>query len=111
MADKKTEYDAYVKAQKDKERDTKNLKKLELQMKAALDSLANIKLQHEKIIAFKESQPKNDGSLFEKRQTLTLEVEGIKRTLTSQVCIWKKASLYLTTLLLFEWIFLCFLLK
>jgi hypothetical protein len=87
MADKKTEYDAYVKAQKDKERDTKNLKKLELQMKAALDSLANIKLQHEKIIAFKESQPKNDGSLFEKRQTLTLEVEGIKRTLTSQVCI------------------------
>ena len=44
------EYDAFVKAQKEKERDTKALKKVELQFKAAIDSLANIKLQHEKVI-------------------------------------------------------------
>lgn len=51
LVDKKTEYDGYIKAQKDKERDTKNLKKIELQLKAAQDSLANIKLQYEKISA------------------------------------------------------------
>lgn len=50
MSDKKTEYDSFVKAQKEKERDTKALKKVELQLKAALDSLANIKLVHEKIL-------------------------------------------------------------
>ncbi len=50
LADKKMEYDAFVKAQKEKERDTKALKKVELQFKAAIDSLANIKLQHEKVI-------------------------------------------------------------
>jgi hypothetical protein len=44
------EYDCYVKAQKDKERDSKNLKKLELQLKAAQDSLSNIRLQYEKIM-------------------------------------------------------------
>lgn len=50
MSDKKMEYDAFVKAQKDKERDTKALKKVELQLKAALDSLSNIKLAHEKVL-------------------------------------------------------------
>jgi hypothetical protein len=50
LADKKMEYDCYVKAQKDKERDSKNLKKLELQLKAAQDSLSNIRLQYEKIM-------------------------------------------------------------
>ena len=49
LADKKTEYDIYVKVQKEKERDSKSLKKIELQLKAAQDSLANIKIQHEKI--------------------------------------------------------------
>jgi hypothetical protein len=84
LADKKNEYDMFIKVQKDKERDSKNLKKIELQLKAAMDSLANIKLQHEKVVSMKDSEPKNDGSLFEKRKALTLEVEHIKRTLTSQ---------------------------
>lgn len=51
LSDKKLEYDCYVRAQKEKERDTKNLKKLELQLKASQDSLMNIRLQHEKIQA------------------------------------------------------------
>ena len=51
MADKKLEYDFFVKYQKDKERDTKTLKKLELQLKAAQDSLTNIRLQYDKIMA------------------------------------------------------------
>ncbi len=50
MADKKTEYESYVKVQKEKERDSKNLKKIELHLKAAQDSLENIKSQYEKIM-------------------------------------------------------------
>ena len=44
------EYDAYVRAQKDKEKDNKNLKKLELQLKACQDSYMNIQLQYEKVM-------------------------------------------------------------
>ena len=51
LASKKLEYDSYVRAQKEKEKDNKNLKKLELQLKACHDSLMNIKLQHEKILS------------------------------------------------------------
>jgi hypothetical protein len=50
LADKKLEYDSYNRAVKDKERELKNLKKLELQLRAYQDSLYNIKLQHEKIL-------------------------------------------------------------
>ena len=45
------EYDFFIRAQKDKEKDTKTLKKLELQLKAAHDSMTNTKLQHEKILS------------------------------------------------------------
>lgn len=41
----------YVRTQKEKEKDNKSLKKLELQLKACQDSLVNIKLQHEKILS------------------------------------------------------------
>ncbi|CAF0929077.1 unnamed protein product [Brachionus calyciflorus] len=84
LAEKKLEYDFFVRIQKEKERDTKNLKKLELQLKAGMDSLMNIRLQHEKIEAQKALQPSNDGSLFEKRKELTREVEALKRELTKE---------------------------
>lgn len=51
LADKKHEYEAFIRAQKEKEKDSKNVKKLELQLKACQDSLTNLKLQHEKIIS------------------------------------------------------------
>jgi hypothetical protein len=112
LADKKLEYDAYNRAVKDKEREMKNLKKLELQVRAYQDSLYNIKLQHEKImnqvcfffvslilvaIIFiriltifskfpkKAAAPPDDGTLFEKRKELTREVESMKRDLTKEV--------------------------
>jgi len=51
LAEKKLEYDAFVRSQKDKEKDNKNLKKLELQLKAGQDSYMNIQLQYEKILS------------------------------------------------------------
>jgi predicted nucleic acid-binding Zn-ribbon protein len=39
-----------VRSQKDKEKDNKTLKKLELQLKACQDSYMNIQLQYEKIL-------------------------------------------------------------
>lgn len=50
QSEKKLEYDVYVRSQKDKEKDSKNLKKLELQLKACEDSLMNIRLHHEKVL-------------------------------------------------------------
>lgn len=84
LSDKKLEYDSLMRIQKEKERDVKNLKKLELQLKAGMDSLMNIRLQHEKISAQKDMQPSNDGSLFEKRKELMREVDALKRELTKE---------------------------
>ncbi|RNA21673.1 coiled-coil domain-containing protein [Brachionus plicatilis] len=84
LADKKLEYDSLMRIQKEKERDTKNLKKLELQLKAGMDSLMNIRLQHEKIMGQKAMQPSNDGSLLEKRKELMREVDALKRELTKE---------------------------
>jgi hypothetical protein len=50
MAEKKSEYEAFIKVQKEKEKEFKNCKKAELQLKTAQDSLANVKLAHEKIL-------------------------------------------------------------
>ena len=50
LADKKLEYDTFMRAQKEKEKESKNLKKVELQLKACQDSLYNIRLQHEKVL-------------------------------------------------------------
>jgi hypothetical protein len=51
LADKKSEYEAHIRAQKEKEKESKNLKKIELQLKSCQDSLYNIRLQHEKVTA------------------------------------------------------------
>jgi predicted nucleic acid-binding Zn-ribbon protein len=71
MAEKKLEYELYVKAQKEKEKDSKNLKKLELQLKACQDSLINITQKYEKINAqvdpncvYKRSLPKKISNLI-----------------------------------------------
>ena len=50
LAEKKLEYEALNRAQKDKEKEAKNLKRAELQLKACQDSFYNIKLQHEKLL-------------------------------------------------------------
>lgn len=51
LADKKFEFEMFMKTQRERERDMKNLKKTELQLKAAQDSLTNFTLQYEKLLA------------------------------------------------------------
>jgi hypothetical protein len=50
LFEKKTEYDALMKAQKSKEREFKNYKRIELQLRSAQDSLTNIKFVLEKVL-------------------------------------------------------------
>lgn len=82
--EKKTEYEIFMRSQKDKERDFKQCKKIELQLKAAHDSYANLRLAYEKVLAKKEQQPADDGSLFQRRKELAKEVEQLKKNLTQQ---------------------------
>ena len=51
LIEKKNEYEAYMKAQKDKEKDFKSYKKAEIQMKSAQDSFSNLKLANEKVLS------------------------------------------------------------
>lgn len=50
LSEKKLEYEAFLRAQKEKERDSKNVKKIELQLKACEDSKANLTLTLEKLL-------------------------------------------------------------
>lgn len=50
MSEKKLEKEAFLRAQKENERESRNVKKLELQLKACQDSLANVTLAYEKVL-------------------------------------------------------------
>ena len=69
---------------REKDRDLRNFKKAELQLKVADDSLSHTKSIHDKVKSQADSQPKDDGSLLNKRQDLTREVEQTKRALSQQ---------------------------
>jgi hypothetical protein len=85
LADKKIEYESYLRIQKEKERESKNLKKCELQVKAAQDSLANVQAHYAKVQEQKEKEmANNDKSLFQKRKDIMKEVEQLKRSLIQQ---------------------------
>ena len=70
---------------REKDRDIRNLKKAELQMKVAEETLNHTKLIHEKIKGQVDSLPKDDGTLHKKREELQKEVEQTKRALATQV--------------------------
>ena len=50
VAEKKLQYDIYNRTQKEKDKEMKSLKKIELQLRACQDSFFNIRLHHEKVI-------------------------------------------------------------
>ncbi|XP_053572509.1 coiled-coil domain-containing protein 146 [Bombina bombina] len=79
MIEKQTQHDALTRRQKEKERDLRNIKKMELQLKSANDSLAHTQSLYDKIKAEVDAFPKDDGTLQEKRKELQKEVEAIKR--------------------------------
>ncbi|XP_069834159.1 coiled-coil domain-containing protein 146 [Dendropsophus ebraccatus] len=84
MIEKQTQHDALTRKQKEKDRDMRNIKKLELQLKSANDALIHTQSLYDKIKAEIDIFPKDDGSLIEKRKELRKEVETLKRQFAQQ---------------------------
>ncbi|XP_072181857.1 coiled-coil domain-containing protein 146-like [Diadema setosum] len=82
--DKKTQHEIFARKQREKERDLRNLKKTELQLRVANEGLAHTQTIFDKVKGQADSGPKNDGSLLEKRKELTTEVDKTKRLLADQ---------------------------
>ncbi|KAJ8301978.1 hypothetical protein KUTeg_020965 [Tegillarca granosa] len=82
--EKKNTHDVHSRKSREKDRDLRNLKKAELQLKVADESLAHTKSVHEKIKSQVDSLPKDDGTLTKKKEELTKEVEATKRALLQQ---------------------------
>ncbi|XP_075713445.1 coiled-coil domain-containing protein 146 [Rhinoderma darwinii] len=84
MIEKQTQHDAFTRKQKEKDRDMRNIKKLELQLKSANDALIHTQSLYDKVKVETDIFPKDDGSLLEKRKELRKEVETLKRQFSQQ---------------------------
>ncbi|XP_030072255.1 coiled-coil domain-containing protein 146 [Microcaecilia unicolor] len=76
--------EALTRKQREKDRELKNVKKLELQLKTASDALSHVQMIYEKLQVEMDVLPEDDGSLLERRMVLHQEVETIKRNLAQQ---------------------------
>lgn len=85
VAERKNQHEVVARKQREKDKDLRNLKRVELQLKVAEDNLAHQKLIHEKVKGSMETAPKDDGSLFNRRKELQKDVEQTKRALSQQV--------------------------
>ena len=83
--EKKTTHDVHSRKSREKDRDLRNLKKAELQLRVALDALQHFELVYEKIKSIKDSQPKDDGSQLRKRESLHKEVAA-RFTALASIC-------------------------
>ncbi|KAK6488012.1 coiled-coil domain-containing protein 146-like [Huso huso] len=84
LMEKKTLHDSVSRKQREKDRDLRNLKKMELQLKLANDALVHIQSLHEKEKSQMDAFPKDDGTQLERRKELQKEVEMIKQNLAQQ---------------------------
>ncbi|XP_030856124.1 coiled-coil domain-containing protein 146 [Strongylocentrotus purpuratus] len=82
--EKKNQHEIYARKLREKERDLRNLKKTELQLKVANEGVAHTQTIYDKVKGQADSGPKNDGTLLEKRKELQTEVEKTKRLLADQ---------------------------
>ncbi|XP_037745136.1 coiled-coil domain-containing protein 146 isoform X2 [Chelonia mydas] len=84
LLEKQKQHDNLIFKQREKDRDLRNLKKMEMQLKIAYDSLEQIKLLHERLTLEVDAIPKDDGTLVERRRELQKEVEMNKRNLAQE---------------------------
>ncbi|XP_067420622.1 coiled-coil domain-containing protein 146 [Emydura macquarii macquarii] len=84
LLEKQKQHDNLIHKQREKDRDLRNLKKMEMQLKIAYDSLEQIKLLHERLTLEVDAVPKDDGTLLERRRELQKEVEMNKRNLAQE---------------------------
>ncbi|XP_039271239.2 coiled-coil domain-containing protein 146-like [Styela clava] len=82
--EKKTMHDTLTRKQREKDRDLRQLKKLEQQLKVVNDALQHTELIWEKAKSMVDMFPRDDGSSLEKRKQLQSEVDEIKRKLGQQ---------------------------
>ncbi|XP_073508381.1 coiled-coil domain-containing protein 146 isoform X1 [Phyllobates terribilis] len=84
MIEKQSQHDALTRKHKEKDRDMRNMKKLELQLKSANDGLIHTQSLYDKNKAEMDIFPKDDVLLIEKRKELRKEVETLKRQFVQQ---------------------------
>ncbi|XP_016001425.1 coiled-coil domain-containing protein 146 isoform X1 [Rousettus aegyptiacus] len=84
LIDKQNYHDELSRKQREKERDFRNLKKMELLLKVSWDALTQTQALHQRLLLEMEAIPKDDSALSERRRELHKEVEVAKRNLTQQ---------------------------
>ncbi|KAM8979241.1 coiled-coil domain-containing protein 146 isoform 3-T3 [Sarcophilus harrisii] len=84
LIDKHNFHDEVTRKQREKDRDIRNLKKMELLLKVSMDSLAQIQALHQRLTLEMDSIPKDESLIMEKRKDLQKEVELAKRNLAQQ---------------------------
>uniref|UniRef100_A0A8D0VSE8 Coiled-coil domain containing 146 n=1 Tax=Sus scrofa TaxID=9823 RepID=A0A8D0VSE8_PIG len=84
LIDKQNYHDELSRKQREKERDFRNLKKMELLLKVSWDALTQTQAMHQRLLLEIEAIPKDDSLLSERRRELHKEVEVAKRNLTQQ---------------------------
>ncbi|XP_003407232.2 coiled-coil domain-containing protein 146 [Loxodonta africana] len=84
LIDKQNYHDELSRKQREKERDFRNLKKMELLLKVSLDALTQTQAMHQRLLLEMEAFPKDDTTLSDRRRELHKEVEVAKRNFTQQ---------------------------
>ncbi|XP_060013209.1 coiled-coil domain-containing protein 146 [Lagenorhynchus albirostris] len=84
LTDKQNYHDELSRKQREKERDFRNLKKMELLLKVSWDALTQTQALQQRLLLEIEAIPKDDSTLTERRRELHKEVEVAKRNLTQQ---------------------------
>nr|XP_019600102.1 PREDICTED: coiled-coil domain-containing protein 146 isoform X2 [Rhinolophus sinicus] len=84
LIDKQNYHDELSRKQREKERDFRNLKKMELLLKVSWDALTQTQALHQRLLLEIEAIPKDDSTLSERRRELHKEVEVARRNLAQQ---------------------------
>ncbi|KAL0967223.1 hypothetical protein UPYG_G00249400 [Umbra pygmaea] len=83
VVERKSVHESLAQKQREHDRQLRELKKLELQLKMAGDALVHTQQQHENTRALRDDIPTGD-ELLKQRQELQFEVEKLKRKLINQ---------------------------
>ncbi|XP_070559070.1 coiled-coil domain-containing protein 146-like [Ptychodera flava] len=81
--EKKNQHDLHARKLRERDRDLRNLKKTELQLKVAQENLAHTQSVFDKVKSQADAAPKDDA-LLDKRKELQREVDNTKRMLAQQ---------------------------
>ncbi|XP_006834425.1 PREDICTED: coiled-coil domain-containing protein 146 [Chrysochloris asiatica] len=84
LVDKQNYHNELSRKQREKERDFRNLKKMELVLKVSWDTLIQTQALHKQLLLEVEAFPKDDTTLSDRRRELHKEVEAAKKNLAQQ---------------------------